>query len=344
MTTILTRYFESADQAESAKRELMYTHRVSPAIIRIFNDPKGLTDALTKADVVPDTAKTYSSRMKSGGAVLMVRGKYKPLGVTKIARQVAEAKGAVDLGDINQEVFVKDERGRGLSILPDHGHIFLRPRDPDQTNYHMADWPLPLISRRKPFNETAIPRHGRMANWPIPLLSTRKPYTGSIFPRHARMANFPIRLISKRKPFTGSIFPRHARMANFPLPLISRRKPWDRFAFPRHMRMANWPFPHLINGEEHTNAIIPDSPHMANFPIGLLSDRKPYDGSIFPKHARMAKFPIGLISKRKPITASVFSRHARMADLILPLVTRRVEDGGEARSFSKLLGWPTIKR
>jgi hypothetical protein len=59
-----------------------------------------------------------------------------------------------------------------------------------------------------------------MANFPIPLLSDRKPMDASIIPRHARMANFPIPLISKRKPFTGSVVPRHGRMADAILPLV----------------------------------------------------------------------------------------------------------------------------
>jgi hypothetical protein len=81
MTTITTRYFDNAERAKSAKRELIYTHKVSPAIIRVYDAPKGLAKTLTGANVEPDTAKAYEERMKSGGAVLMVRGKYKPLGV-----------------------------------------------------------------------------------------------------------------------------------------------------------------------------------------------------------------------------------------------------------------------
>lgn len=344
MTTIITRYFDSADKAESAQRELMYTYKVPRAIIRIYDNPKGLAKTLENADVLPETAKAYADRMSSGGAVLMVRGKYKPLGVAKITRNVAAEKGAVDMGDLNQDVFVKDARGRGLSILPEHPHILLSQKDPLEPTHHMADWPIPLISRRKPYKEMAIPRHGRMANWPIPLLSRRKPVDKFAFPRHARMANWPLPLISHRKPWDKFAFPRHARTANFPLPLISRRKPWDRFAFPRHMRMANWPFPLLINGEQHTNAIIPGAPHQADFPIPLLSDREPYDGFAFPRHARMANWPIPLISRRKPTTKSIFSRHARMADVFLPLVIRRPQDGDHGWSFSKMLGLPTLKR
>lgn len=344
MTTIITRYFDSADQAQSAKRELMYTYNVPPAIIRIYSGKKDLAKTLQVADVVPETAKAYEDRMSPGGAVLMVRGKYTPLGVAKITRKVAAEKGAVAMGDLNQDHFVKDARGRGLSILPEHPHILLRQKDPSERNHYMADWPIPLISRRKPYDEMAIPRHGRMADWPIPLLSRRKPADKFAFPRHARMANWPIPLISQRKPWDKFAFPRHARMANWPIPLISRRKPWDKFAFPRHMRMANWPFPHLINGKQGTNALIPGGPRMADFPIPLLSDRKPYDNMIISRHGRVANWPLPLISRRKPFTGSVIPKHGHMANMILPLVVRRDGSEGQGWSFSKMLGLPTLKR
>jgi hypothetical protein len=348
MTTLITRFFESEDQARMAERELIYNQNLAPSIVRVFDKADGLAATLTKANVAPETAKAYEKRMANGGAVIMVSAGYKPLGVAKITREVVTKMGAADLGDLNESVFFKDERKRRLSILSEHPFMLTRLRDRTDKTYHMADWPIPLLSKRKPYDEMAISRHGRMANWPIPLISKRKPYTGSIFPRHARMASFPIGLISKRKPFTGSIFPRHARMANWPIPLISRRKPFTKSLIPRHMHMANWPFPHLIDGKTGTNALMPGGPRMANFPIPLLSDRKPFTGSIFSRHAHMANFPIGLISKRKPFTGSAIPRHARMADIILPLVTRRsdtsAQTGGSGFSFSKMIGMPTIKR
>jgi hypothetical protein len=306
-----------------AERALVYEKQLSPTIVRVYDEADGLADTLIAANVLPETAQAYQTRMAKGGAVILVRAGYKPLGVSKITREVVSEMGAADLGDLNEAVFYKDERKRSLSILTEHPFMLTRLKDRKDKTYHMADWPIPLISKRKPYDEMVIPRHGRMANFPIPL-------------------------ISKRKPYTGSIFPRHARMANFPIPLISRRKPYTKSLIPRHMHMANWPFPHLIDGETGTNALIPGGPRMANFPIPLLSDRKPYTGSIFSKHARMANFPIGLISKRKPFTGSAIPRHARMADIILPLVIRREatakQDGGSGFSFSKMIGMPTIKR
>ncbi|WP_299498486.1 PucR family transcriptional regulator [uncultured Roseobacter sp.] len=346
MTQVITRYFDSVEQARLVRQELVYRRRFNQKILRLYEDAKGAADALVAADVAAETAEAYQKRLAKGGAVLMVRAGFKPLSVAQTARNVTAAMGAVDLGDLVEEVYVKDALKPSLSILQDHPLMFTRPRDPYATNFHMADWPIPLISRRKPFAEMLFPPHARMADFPIPLISRRKPYTGSAIQPHARMANFPIPLISRREPFTGSIFPRHARMANFPIPLISRRKPYTGSLIPRHQRMANWPFPHLINGKTGTNSLIPGGPRMANFPISLLSGRKPFDKSIFKRHARMASFPISLISRRKPFTGSMFPRHARMADVLLPLVIKHGDgaprNANKGFSFSKFFGLPTL--
>ncbi len=349
MTNIITRYFESTQAARAAKHELINRRGLSARIIDLYESADGLAGTLTDAKVTGETARAYEERLaQSGGAVVLVRATYKPLGVAQTTRDVLREMGAADLGPLTEEVYIKDERGSDLNILPDHPHFLTRRADPHSTTFHMANWPWPLIIRRKPFDGTVFPRHARMANFPMPLLDDRKPYTESIFPRHARMANFPIPLLSDRKPYTESIFPRHARMANFPLPLISRRKPYTGSIIARHARMANWPFPHLINGKTGTNSLMPGGPRMANFPIRLLSGRKPYTGSIFSRHARMANFPIPLLSNRKPYTGSAIPRHGRMADMFLPLVIRREEPAAAGEragfSFSKMMGWPTLLR
>ncbi len=348
MTQIITRYFESAEQAREAQHELVKIHRLSNRIVDVFDNADGLTDALTAHHVSEKTAQAYQDRMANGGAVMLVQAGYKPLGVARIVRDVTAQMGAADLGSLVQEVTIKDAPKLGVSILEGHPHILKVNKDPASTNHHMADWPIPLISRRKPGANSLTTRGFQFTKVFWPLTDRRQPFTASIFPPHARMANFPIPLISRRKPFTGSIIPRHARMANFPIRLISRRKPFTGSLIPRHGRMATVPFPLLINGKQGTNALIPGAPRMANFPIGLLSQRKPFTGSIFSRHARMANFPIGLISKRKPFTGSLIPRHGRMANFILPLIIRKddlvSQDGKDGFSFSKWLGMPTLIR
>ncbi|MDB2407247.1 PucR family transcriptional regulator [Jannaschia sp.] len=343
MTKIITRYFDDVAAARAVRHELVNRRGFSPRITHLFEEPEGLPDALTDMHVDADAARAYQTRMKSGGAVLLVQAGYKPLSVAQTTRDVAAKMGGAAQDDLVEEVRVKDEGPANFSVLTDHRLMLTRPLTLPRDTHHMADWPIGLISRRKPADHYVFPRHAHMANWPIPLLSDRKPNTRSIFKRHARMANFPIPLISRRKPYDKMAFARHAHMANFPIPLLSRRKPYRGTAIGRHPHMANWPFPLLIDGKQRTNAIIPGQPHMANFPIPLLSDRKPYTASALPsKHAHMANFPISLLSDRKPYTGSIFPRHARMADAPVPLLVDR--KGPRGFSLSRMLGLPTIIR
>lgn len=346
MTQVITRYFDSSEQALEAKYELVQINRLSNRILETYDIAEGLADKLVANHVQTETALAYQNRMAKGGTVMLVRAGFKPLRVAQITRDITAKYGAADLGPLIEEVYVKDKVELGSSILRDHPHMLRVPRAPGETNFHMADWPIPLISRRKPAGNSLSPRGFHITAFAMPLLDGRKPFTGSIFPPHARMANFPIPLLSNRKPFTGSIFGRHARMAAFPIPLISRRKPFNRSLIPRHGRMATVPIPLLINDKTGTHALMPGAPRMANFPIPLLSDRKPFTGSIIGRHARMARFPFGLISRRQPFTGSAIPRHGRMANFILPLITRRSDvaskGGGNGFSFSKMLRLPTL--
>lgn len=343
MTKLITRYFESADRARTAKKDLVFVKQFSDRIVHLYDSAEAF--AKRRADFTLDaaTADAYATRLATGGAVLLVQAGYRPLMAAQITRDVMHELGAADLIELVEEVQIKDDLTVAPSIYRDHRFMLSRRREPGDTNFFMANWPIPLISRRKPFTYSLVDPHARMADVFWPLVVKGKPFTFSLFDDHQRMANFPIGLISKRKPFDGFAFPRHARMANMILPLLSKRKPYTGSIIDRHARMANWPFPHLINGTPGKNALMPGAPRMANFPISLLSKRKPYDASVFARHARMANFPIGLLSKRKPITASIFPRHARMANFPLPLVIRS-SSGSSGFWLSRMFGIPTLVR
>jgi hypothetical protein len=347
MTQVISRYFEDAAKARAAKRTLEHA-RFPREDLFVLSEPETLLKDLAERKVDPETAAAYHERLSKGGAVFVAKATFKPLGAAKLVRSITADMGASPMAGRIEEVYVKDRPGRVGSVYTDHPLFLSRRPGPPRENVHMADWPIPLISRRRPADAFAFPRHARMANFPIPLISRRKPADNFAFPRHARMASFPIPLLSKRKPYDKFAFPRHKRMADFPIPLISQRKPFTGSLFPRHQRMATVPFPLLINGKTGTNALIPGGPRMANFPIPLLSERKPSDKFAFPRHARMANWPIGLISKRKPFTGSAIERHGRMADAILPLIVKHAEsksaEGAKSFSFSSYFGWPTIRR
>ena len=337
MTQVITRYFESAARARMAKKDLIFISDFSPRIIDLYEGADA-AEHMAKNNVDPATITAYAEKLAHGGAVILVRAGFRPLGVAQTTRDMLDALSPADMGDLVEEVRVKDDP-TPPSVYTDHRLVMTRIREPGDTNFYMANWPIPLISRRKPYTGSLLAdQHGRMADVFWPLTIRNDPYTWMLFDEHARMADWPIGLISKRKPFDGFAFPRHSRMANFILPLLSQRKPYTGSIIAKHARMANWPFPHLINSKRGNNALMPGAPRLANFPIPLLSGRKPYAAFAFARHARMANFPISLISKRKPFTGSMFPRHARMANFILPLLTR---SSYRARGY---FGLPTLSQ
>jgi hypothetical protein len=224
MTKIITRYFDTVEAGRMVKRELVYAQQFSSRILRVFESSEGMTEVLIAQGVEAASAEAYAARMANGGAVLLVRAGFKPLCVAQITRDVSAQMGAVDMGGLVEEVYIKDSRRPSLSVLTDHPHMMSRPLDSAMRSTYMANWPIPLISRRKPFNGFDFPRHARMANFPIGLISKRKPSDAFAFPRHARMANFPIPLIIRRtETSAGSGAEFSERRGYFGLPTLIRR-------------------------------------------------------------------------------------------------------------------------
>jgi len=315
MTNIITRYFDSADQARSMVFELVHQRRVSPQIIDVFEASEGLVGKLTTIGVRPETAAAYDEKLSAGGAVLLVRAGIRPLAVAKIARTVADAMGAADMGTLNEEVIIEDGRSGSLSVMTDHLHMVSRPLSYQKKNYYMADWPIPLISRRKPILGATVQRKQSYASWPIGHLLPGSRRFGRfpfdlLVPGHKFMANLPFgHLVPHEKrygkfPF-GLLVPHKRRYGSFPFGLlVPGHKFMAKFPFghlvPGHGRMANWPFPLLINGKRGTNSLVPGQKFMAKFPFAhLVPHAKRYGrfpfGLLAPHDRRYGRFPFGLL-------------------------------------------------
>ena len=178
MTQVLTRYFESASNCLDVKRTLQFEGFPRKDML-IFTDPKGLAGVLVSENVDPETAAAYQERLKSGGAVFLAKATYRPLGAAKLTRKTLADMGPVNMVGLTEEVYVKDRPGRTASILNEHPLMLSRSKDRSPAGYYMADWPIPLISRRKPADAFLFPRHARMANWAIGVLLSGKTRYGS---------------------------------------------------------------------------------------------------------------------------------------------------------------------
>ena len=236
MTTVITRYFENAAKATMVTEELVYRQRLSRSIIDSYTSADGLKGLVASGRMAQETADAYAARLANGGVVMLVMAGFRPLGVAKTTRTVMADMGAVDMGDVVEEQTVKGDVNPKNSVISGTSLMLTRQLDSRRTNFPMADWPIPLISRRKPFARALFDKHARMADFPIRLLSKRKPYSDMIYVnRHQRMATFPI----------GLLVPGQKYMAKFPFAHI----------VPGHKHYAEWPIDHLV----------PDHKYMANW-------------------------------------------------------------------------------
>ncbi len=338
MTKVITRYFADASAAYEARKELMRVWRVSQWIIHIHEGTDDLVDRLSAYGVEAKSAKAYAKKADKGGAVMLVEAGHKPLGVARITRDVTAAYGAADMGAISEEVIVPDGRDPLLSVMPGSPLMLSRPIDNNATDFHMANWPIPLTNRKPPFTGSIFQDHARMANWPIGLINRRRPYRGSLIGRNQYMANFPIgHIVPGHKymakfPF-AHIVPGHKFMAKFPFGhIVPGHKFMAKFPFghivPGHRFMANWPFPHLINGKQGTNSLVPGHKYMAKFPFAHIVPGHKYMANIPFGHKvshnrRYGRFPFGLLVPGHKFMAKfpfghLVPGHKYMANFIFP--------------------------
>jgi hypothetical protein len=314
MTTVISRYFDSSASAQAVQEELIFAHRFPRGIMRVYTSPEGL-DALTAgARMAAETAAAYKAKMASdGGVVLVVDADYRPLGVAKITRRVTAKMGAVDMGDLLQEVTAPSKPKATLSIIAGHPFMMTRRLSSRNTRFHMANWPIPLITRRGPIKSPSIIKpHGRMADFPLPLISRRKPYSDMIYVnRHQRMADKPIALlVPGRTTFYADkpiahLLPGHKYQAQFPfdhlIPGHKFQAGWPiKHLVPGHARMARWPFPLLIDEKPGANSLVPGHKYMARFPFDHLIPGHKFQAGVpiahlIPGHKYMAKFPFAHI-------------------------------------------------
>ncbi len=344
MAKIITRYFDRVQSAKNTRYELVQMRNAPSQIVTIAETTDQLDRLLASAPVETATAKEYKKRLAKGGAVLLVRAGYKPLGIARMAREAAASEGAVDLGKLVEEVSVPDEvREPMSSIFADHPRFLTKPRDPDSKTFHMANWPIPLLSRGKPSEVSIFSKHARMASWPIGLVAPEKPRYGAfpfglLVPGNGFMAKFPIAHLVPGHRFMAKfpfahLVPGKGYMAKFPFAhLVPGHKFMAKFPFghlvPGHARMANWPFPLLIDGEQGTNAIVPGHKFMAKFPFAHLVPGKGYMAKfpfahLVPGHKFMAKFPFGhLVPGHRFMAKFPFAHivpgHKYMANFVFP--------------------------
>jgi len=197
MTTIITRVFPDAAEAESAVRRLTLRGlpRQDRHIITQSGDVKG---ALTQAQVHKSAVTPYASLIAKGHAVLVVHAGFKPLGVARITRDVLAKFDTIDAGAAAvEEHKLAWQPDHAPSVLKDHP-LFLTLPDMPMPGRISSSFGMPLLKEHK--DKGSLSKSGKPASrffWPMPLL-TKKSRSSSVFSggRHMSKLFWPQRLVS----------------------------------------------------------------------------------------------------------------------------------------------------
>lgn len=208
MTTVITRLYADETKALAVAKRLRWEgfprSAVQVVTTRTGEDQGTLAARMERVLVPAEAAPVYAGRVAGGNALLIVRATYKPLGAARIAREALERTGAIDVGDVPDDVYVKDPPDHAPSIMKDHPRFFTLPFEDDDDfragpvtpafgfrllspprerrsaisgGRYMSRffWPMPLLTRNRRAN-SAISGGRQMSRafWPMPLLSTRR--------------------------------------------------------------------------------------------------------------------------------------------------------------------------
>jgi hypothetical protein len=136
MTTIISRLYADPPAARAVGRKLsregFRDADMDVISAREGEEASALERRLARAMLHPDAIPGYAERIAGGGAAVVVRADYTPLGARRIAREIFAASAPVQTNAGPEEHEVKTPpRKPGLpTVLTDHPLFFRTDRDP----------------------------------------------------------------------------------------------------------------------------------------------------------------------------------------------------------------------
>lgn len=120
-TTIVTRLFASIDTAAKAKAALLQ-QKHPETTIDVIAPGTNAEMQMRAARVSESAAKAYAKAMPKGGALIVVRAEFFPMGAARNAMDIVDQFEALDAGVENENLYIPTETPRKLSIDPTHRH------------------------------------------------------------------------------------------------------------------------------------------------------------------------------------------------------------------------------
>jgi hypothetical protein len=208
MTTIISRLYADPAAANDVVAGLskMGMPAANYDVIAADADVDALTSTISAARVRAKAAQLYAAHLASkGGALVVVRAPFSPIGAARAAMDVVDGVACVDVGVANQNDYQSEaiDPQHFLSVLTDHPRFASHDLRPGYSRVYgpvTELFGLRLLSRPKA-RTSAIRGGGFMSRmfWPMPLVTrNRTARSASGKAGHVSRVFWPMPLIAKR--------------------------------------------------------------------------------------------------------------------------------------------------
>jgi len=205
MATVISRLFANEEAATAVRKRLQMKGFPNYVVRVVTSSMASPAQTLARDGVADKTAAAYVKAIADGGAALVIRATYKPLGAVRIARETLEGVDAVDMGKLPEENVVKDGPDRAPRVLKGHPHFLTIRKAPGDREPALVSRSLGLRLLSEHRTERSVmhePKRMSRYFWPTPLLS-KKQRTNTVMKERSHMSRLfwpmPLLLNTKRR-------------------------------------------------------------------------------------------------------------------------------------------------
>jgi hypothetical protein len=181
MTTIITRLYKDMATAQGVAAELASAGHATSTIEVIARDGEGTTDArMAQARVPKASAEAYGPGIAKGGALLVVRAPFAPMGTARHAIRVVNRTAAIDVGLADEDVYIREQPRLEIEGKILQGTVFYMSNPHRRAGHGHILGANPILPPRQRTSVIAGGAYMSTKFWPMKLLSAPKERTSAI--------------------------------------------------------------------------------------------------------------------------------------------------------------------
>jgi hypothetical protein len=181
MTTIITRLYPDVATATSVASALQASgHNPSTIDIITRSGDGPVSDRLRRARVQSASAAVYAPRIEKGGALLVVRAPFAPMGTARHAIRTVNKTPALNVGLEDEDVYIREQPNVDIAGKVMKGKVFFMSNPFRSTTHGHVMGKNPILPSRP--RTSAIAGGGYMSRmfWPMKLVTTGRQASSAI--------------------------------------------------------------------------------------------------------------------------------------------------------------------